>query len=207
MRLEKNGVKNREPVNIRPARIEEAPVMARLIGEGLNSRLNDLGPWFVNFLHRHMVASALCTCLVAETTNGIVGYAAALHSTSKFYREFFLKKGLIAGLLILPWLFTPKNIRTVINSTLYSGKAAQEDPEAELVSIVVLPEARGMGVGKKLFQGTINELKNACIPQLKITTPVDNKVANAMYLKQGCKHMRSEAFSHNVDVNVYFCNI
>lgn len=200
-------MKIENPVIIRPARAEEAPVMARLIGEGLNSRLNDLGPWFINFLHRHMVASALCTCLVAETTDGIVGYAAALHSTSKFYREFFLKKGLIAGLLILPWLFTAKNIRTVLNSTMYSSKANQEDPAAELISIVVLAEARGMGIGQKLLHATINDLKNAGITRLKITTPVDNKVANAMYLKQGCRCMRSEAFCHNVDVNVYFCNI
>lgn len=195
------------PVTIRPASLKEAPVMAKMMGEGLDSRLSDLGPWFVKFLHRHMVASKYCACLVAQAENGIVGYAATLLSTKSFYREFFLQKGIVAGFLILPWLFTPKNIRTVLNAIRYSSQAGQDDPEAELASIVVLPEARGMGVGQKLYRRTIDELMNAGIAQLKISTPSDNKIANAMYLKQGCKYIRSEPFCHNVEVNVYFCQI
>lgn len=194
-------------VIVRPASLAEAPVMAQMMTEGLDSRLGDLGPWFVKFLHRHMVASEYCICLVAETENSIVGYVATFLSTKYFYREFFLKKGIVAGLLILPWLFTPKNIRTVLNASAYSSHASQDDPEAELVSIVVLPEARGMGVGQKLYRGTVDELMNAGIPQLKISTPKENKAANEMYLKQGCKYMRSEPFSRDVEVNVYYCQI
>jgi len=194
-------------VIIRPASLNDVPIMATMMGEGLDSRLSDLGPWFVRFLHRHMVSSRYCACLVAETENSIVGYAATLLSTKKFYREFFLKKGIMAGLMILPWLCTPRNIRTVLNASVYSNQANQADPEAELVSIVVQPEARGMGVGQKLYWGVVNELTNAGITRLKISTPKENKIANEMYIKQGCKYMRSEQFSHDVEVNVYYYQI
>jgi len=190
-------------LTIRPARTAEAKQLGQMMVAGLDSRLNDLGPWFVTFLHRHMVVSDYCICLVAERDGNVVGYGAAFTNTSQCYRDFLLKKGVLAGIMMLPWLVLPRNLRTALSGLTYSGKAPQNDPAAELVSLVVSPAARRSGVGQALFQHILAALDQRGITQLKITTSTENKGANAFYERQGSQYLRSEPLYHDAQLNVY----
>jgi ribosomal-protein-alanine N-acetyltransferase len=190
-------------ISIRPARLEEAADLARLMGEGLNSRLNDLGPWFSTYLHRHFIESDHALCLVAERAGRRAGYAVFLVDRDRFYAEFKRRKGIAAGFMVLPWLLLPRNLATAVSGFFYSGRAHDADPAAELVSIVVAPEARRAGVGLVLTSAGIDALRDRGVAALKVTTPPDNAPANAMYARLGFEYVRTEPLYRNTPVNVY----
>jgi ribosomal protein S18 acetylase RimI-like enzyme len=171
--------------------------------DGLDSRLSDLGPWFVKLLHRHMIVSEHCLYIVAERNGAIVGYVAALTSTRKFYKTFLARKGLHCFLIVMPWMLRARNIHTALRGLFYSQRAPAEDPEAELVSLVVSPKAWNCGIGSTLFHRVVTEFSALGIHTFKIDTSTENEQANAFYKKHGCQCIRSESFYRNTRINVY----
>ena len=190
-------------VSIRPGRPEDAPRLAALMVEGLQTRFSHLGNGVVRLLHQHMIASRHCLCLVAERGGRVAGYAAVILSGRKFYREFLIRRGVLCGLLALPRLISPSNLRTVWAALTYFPAAGSDDPEAELVSLVVGKESRGSGVGRDLWDGLVLALQSRGIPKLKITTDVRNEAANRMYSNRGCRLVRTQPLYHDSQLNVY----
>lgn len=194
-------------IEIRRARPVEASALATMMVEGLDSRLSNLGPRFVELLHQHMIGSKFCCYLVAELGGSIVGYAAALTSTRRFYGDFLLRKGLRCTAVILPYLFRLHNVHTALRGLTYSRRAPQNDPEAELVSFVVSPQAQNRGVGSALFSRIVTELRDRGIDEFKIDTSTENAQANAFYAKHGCRHLRVERFYQDSEINVYLKDV
>lgn len=191
------------PIEFRPARLADAPTLAKLMVEGLSSRLNDLGPWFVTLLHRHMITSPYNLCIVAEQQGMLVGYGAVLTPTRKFYLDFLLRKGLLCVLITLPWLFRPKNLHVALRGFTYFPRSSHDDPEAELVSLVISPNVCRAGIGTALFLRLVEELRSRGIDTLKICTSAENDRANAFYRRQGCQYIRTDPFYQNNHINVY----
>ena len=173
--------------------------------EGLQTRLDHLGPGFLRLLLGHMAASRHCVCPVAEREGEVLGYAAALTSVSRFYREFVLRKGLHAALIILPRLLRSGNLRIFLQALAYPSAGFPDDPPAELVSIVVSPEARGMGVASSLLRHIAAEMKSRGIERMTIKTGVENAAANEMYRRLQCQFVRTEPFGRDQWANVYVC--
>jgi ribosomal protein S18 acetylase RimI-like enzyme len=190
-------------IELRQARLEDAPTLAKMMVEGLNSRLNNLGPGVVVILHRHMITSVHCLCLVAERQGMIMGYVSVLTSTRRFYREFLLRRGIRCALIALPRLFNPSNLHTILRGITYFPRTPQNDPEAELVSLIVSRTAQRGGVGAALFRGAVEQLRSRGITALKICTGTDNEGANALYLRNNCKLIRSEPLYQDSRINVY----
>jgi ribosomal protein S18 acetylase RimI-like enzyme len=194
----------RAPLAVRPARPADVPVLARLMREDFDgSRLTHLGPRFVTLLHRHMATSAHCICRVAEDAGRITGYIAVAPSTRAFYRDFVLRKGLLAACLVLPRMLQPAQLRTVLKGLTYFPQSPQADPAAEIIIFVIDPAARRSGVGSALFHNAVEALQARGIQQLKIMTAVDNDAANAFYRRHGSRLVRSEPFYRDTRVNVY----
>jgi ribosomal protein S18 acetylase RimI-like enzyme len=189
--------------SIRPARLTEAEALAKLMVEGLNSRLNNLGAEIVVILHRQMIASTHCLCLVAERQGTLLGYVSVLTSTRKFYREFLLRRGVRCAVIALPRLLNPANLRTALRAGAYFPGRPSNDPEAELVSLVVSPEARGARVGAALFRGAVEELRSQGVTTFKVCTGTENEAANALYRRHACKLIRSEPLYQDNRINVY----
>ena len=194
-------------IQLRSARLEDATALAGLMVKGLSSRLNDLGPELVVILHRQMITSSHCVCVVAEREGKVVGYVAALSSTRKFYREFLLHKGVRCALIALPRLFRPANLHTALRSITYFARSPHKDPETELVSLVVSDEAKRCGVGAALFNNLLKELRSRSIRTLKIVTSTENDAANALYSRQNCRLIRQEPFYRDNQINVYICEV
>jgi ribosomal protein S18 acetylase RimI-like enzyme len=171
--------------------------------EGLNSRLNNLGPEVVIILHRHMISSAHSVCLVAERQGMIMGYVSVLTSTRRFYREFLLRRGIQCALIALPRLLSRANLHTLLRGITYFPRTPHNDPEAELVSLIVGRATRRSGVGAALFRGAVEELRSRGITALKICTGTDNEGANALYQRNDCKLVRSEPLYQDSRINVY----
>jgi ribosomal protein S18 acetylase RimI-like enzyme len=150
-----------------------------------------------------MTTSRHCLCVVAERRGRVVGYAAALTSGRRFYREFLLRKGLLCGLLALPHLLRLSNLRTVWTALTYFPGAAHQDPEAEMVSLVVDREAQSSGLGRELWEGVVAGLRARGVAEMKIATDTGNERANRMYLNRGCRLIRKEPLYRDNEVCVY----
>ena len=192
---------------IRPGRPEDAPRLAELMTDGLQTRFSGLGGGVVTLLHRQMTVSKHCLCVVAEREGTIGGYAAVLTSGRSFYREFLVKQGFLCGALALPRLFRISNLRTAATALLYFPRSASGDPDAELVSIVVDRAMRGAGIGRELWNAAVSGLRLRNVADLKIATGVDNEAANRMYRERGCRMIRRERLYHDTEVNVYWYSV
>ena len=171
--------------------------------EQLRTRFGELGHGVVTLLHRQMATSRHSLCLVAERGGRIAGYATVLISGRKFNREFLIRKGLLCGLVALPRLFRLSNLRTVLTALTYFPAVPANDPEAELVSIVVDQDLHGQGVGSDLWEAIVKRLAECKVAELKICTDVRNERANRMYQNRGCVLLRKEPLYHDSEVNVY----
>lgn len=194
-------------VNVRPARLDDAPRLAALMIEELRTRFARLGPAVVTQLHRHMAASRHCLCLVAERNGKVIGYAAVLLSGKRFYREFLLRRGLWCAFLALPHVLSPASLRTAFTGLTYFRGATGDDREAELVSMVVERAVQGQGTGATLWQELVRELRRLRVAALEMATDVSNEVANRMYRKRGARFLRRERLYHDSSVNVYLYQI
>jgi ribosomal protein S18 acetylase RimI-like enzyme len=200
---------NPDSLQIRLARVSDASVIAKLIADEIDwGHLRDLGHSFLKLLHRHMIVSESSVCFVAEQRKEIVGYMTGTMDTSKFYREFILRYGIIAAIILLPKVLRPRHFRTIVRGLTYFPEAYPEDPKAEMLAFAVRPETRQSGVGKALFNATINEFKMRDVRAIKFgTVSVTNKAANAFYRRIGCRLVRTIPFYKDTEINVYIYQI
>ena len=96
-----------------------------------------------------------------------------------------LRRGwLYAGLLlrqVLHW----KTLRRILETLFYPSKLADGLPQAELLSIVVDPGARGSGVGTALLNALLEEFRRRGCGEFRVLVGADLERANAFYVKHG----------------------
>lgn len=200
---------NQSVVHLRPARVSDAPTLARMMTEAISwGRLSDLGPAFVRLLHRHMIRSRYAVCIVAEEGDTILGYIAGTTDTRLFYREFLFRYGLVAAVQVLPRLWHPRNLQTAIRGFTHFPASPKDDPKAEALSFAVQPGVKQKGIGSLLFQALIDGLRTRGVTTVKFAT-VDpaNETAIAFYRKLGCTLLRTGEFYRDNPVLVYVYDI
>ncbi|MGE3436494.1 MAG: GNAT family N-acetyltransferase, partial [Blastocatellales bacterium] len=176
-------------VIIRPARPSEAEALARLMSEAITwSRLSELGPGFVTLLHRHMIASANAVCYVAEREGEIIGYSVWSVDSSKFYREFLLRRGFMAAVILAPKIFRPQQLKTIARCLTYFPEAHPDDPQAEVLSFAVRPQVKQSGVGKAIFNALAREMETRGVKVVKVgAVEATNEGGNRFYSRLGCE--------------------
>src|SRR5262245_31596414 len=198
-----------EVLTIRPARRADAPELARLMAEAISwGRLSELGHGFSTVTHQHMIDSRHAICYVAERDGEILGYAAGAINTSKFYREFLWRRGLIAAIKLAPKIFRARHRQTIIRSLTYFPETYPDDPPAEILSFAVRSRVKQSGIGKAIFAAVSGELKARGVTAIKVgTTEASNEAANAFYRRMGFELIRTTPFYENSQVNVYVCRL
>jgi len=193
------------PFSIRPARPADAPVLAQLMSEEIHwGRLSALGLRFTTLLHRHMIGSRFALCYVAERDGEIIGYAAAAIETSKFYRQFLLRHGLTALVILFPQIFRWRKFQTILRGLTYFPEAREDDPQAEMLSLAVRSHAKRSGVGQAVLDAIYDQLRARGITAVKFgTADVRNDRANALYRQMGARLVRTVPFYDDSAVNVY----
>src|SRR5262245_40549070 len=199
----------RDDFTVRPARPAEAGELARLMSEVISwSRLCELGNGFITLLHRHMIGSAHAICYVAERDGDILGYAVWSADTGKFYREFLRRHGLAAAVKLAPKILRPRQIEIIVRGLTYFHEAHPEDPQAEVLSFAVRPQAKKSGVGKAIFNALAREFKSRGIGAVKVgAVEATNEAGNMFYNRVGCELVRTEPFYRRNKVNVYVYRI
>ncbi len=198
-----------EDLRIRPARPADATLLARLMTDAISwGRLAQLGPRFVTLLHRHMIGSRFAICRVAEKDGEVVGYTAVATDSARFYRDFLLRRGIVAALLLFPGLLRPGRLRVIWRGLSYFPEQDPDDPPEDFLSFAVRSDQAGAGIGRALMDDLFAEARRRGVTAFKASSAdVNNRVANEYYRRLGGRVVRTVPFYADTRVNVYVFDV
>ena len=172
----------------------QAPAVAALHRDSIRTGLTAwLGQRFCQVLYWGMANTPHSFVLVCEDEKQkVLGFICCATNTSKMYKAVLARKFLLLAIVTAGKFITrPLVLKSIWTSlrrpkTFVSGDFAQWDlPEAEVVSIAVLPETQGRGVGTQLVEAACREFRQRGLRRVRVWTSEDNLQATAFYQKQG----------------------
>jgi ribosomal protein S18 acetylase RimI-like enzyme len=170
-----------EASGVEPASAEDAGAVAVLHAQGINEGfLSSLGPRFLTHIYRSMAASPTATLLVSRDGDGaVVGFVSGAVSPGAFYREFFRRHGLRAGLLLAGRAVRPSVLRRILEVVRHLGKEGGGGPE--LLSVAV----GRTGLGSLLVNRLEQDLRARGADRLAVVVGYSNQGARAFYERLG----------------------
>ena len=175
---------DRNTFPIRPAEPRDAPVLARLHADGIDTGfLPRLGVGFLEHLYRQMLDSPESVVLVAEDDYAPVGFVAGTTNVDALYRAFVRRRGFRAATAASFRLARPSTIRRAWETYRYDGDHL--DTPAELLSMAVADPFRGRGTGKALGIAFLEAMTARGVDRVKVVVGADNEGALAAYRSMG----------------------
>lgn len=175
---------DRNTFPIRPAEPRDAPVLARLHADGIDTGfLPRLGVGFLEHLYRQMLDSPESVVLVAEDDYAPVGFVAGTTNVDALYRAFVRRRGIRAATAASFRLARPSTIRRAWETYRYDGDHL--DTPAELLSMAVADPFRGLGLGKALGIAFLDAMTARGVDRVKVVVGADNEGALAAYRSMG----------------------
>jgi ribosomal protein S18 acetylase RimI-like enzyme len=165
------------------ANVTDAPRLAQLhverIGEGY---LAQLGPAFLTSLYKRMIRSPRAFVIVAEECGEVVAFCAAAEDVKRFYVEFIVHDGAIAGLRS-----APRVLRTLprVMETLRYPSTTGDLPQAEILAVVTDARVAGQGLGSAVLGEALAELRRRGCDAAKVVAGATNDAALRMYRRCG----------------------
>ena len=194
---------NPDAVSIRRARPIDARVLARIHAETMpRAFLPELGHRFLTLLYRSIVSDPEAVTYVAQRGREVLGFASGAASTSRLYRGFVLHRGVFAAALAAPKLARREVRRRLHESRSYANEAGSL-PDAELLSVALVPEARARGLGRSLAGAVLRNLADLGVEEVKVLVDADNVEANAFYERVGFRHVRRSEVHVGIESNVW----
>jgi len=202
-----------EPFRIVNLERAHGAAVARLhrqaIPQGFLSRLGDT---FLANLYLGIAAAPDAVVWVAvDQDDQVLGFVSGTTDTRRCYRQVLLRRGWLLGLLAIPSLVRPANIRHILETLRYPGSQEPNRSEtdtppsqaAELLSIAVDTVARGLGLGRKLVEVLEQSLRERHYRgAYRVVTSAADPRSNAFYLGVGFRHQR-EFQHHDHAMNEY----
>ena len=188
---------------------QHARQIAKLHIEGINRGfISSLGIDFVAALYEAIAEDQSCFGIIDSESNEVLGFVAFTTDIKKLYKSIIRKKGLRFAFLLAHKMFSFKRIKRVLETLLYPSKVKDEDtdlPEAELLSIVISPEARRAQKATQLIQKGFDHCCKNAIDNVKVMVAADNQAANRLYQKCGFEFAK-QIDSHGIPSNIYTAN-
>ena len=142
--------------------------------------------------------------MVAEYENEVVGYIAVATEGPKFAREFILRYGVIAAIVLFPKIFQPRQFKTIIRCLTYFPEERFQGQNASGLAFAVRKDAKKQGVGTALWKTTMDELRKCGVETFTFLTAGEpTEVANAFYQRLGCEFMGTQRFYEDSQASVY----
>lgn len=141
--------------------------------------LTSLGKGFLLTYYKAVLRSekAIAVCAVDEHEN-IIGFASGCIESSNFHRNLFNSNRLSFLLAVVKSALGKPSVFYRLARNLEKNANYQDDNDyAELLSIAVLPESKGSGIGKKLLESFEAEVKRRGGKKLALTTDFENNEA------------------------------
>ena len=153
-----------------------------------NFFLSFLGPRFLTLLYHEILREPGNVNLVAMSSdNEVIGFVAGEKDQVRFYQRLVKEKSFAFALASSSAVIRrPSIIPRLFRALRYAGKAKEASYPASLMSIAVLPAAKGKGAGKSLVKYFLNEMEQKGVKEVCLTTDRDNNEnTNIFYRKLG----------------------
>lgn len=182
-----------QSVLIRRAETADSPAIARAhcrqIPWGL---LSQCGEEFVTAFYDALIRSPLGFGLVAEQEGRLVGFTMGVVNWRRFYREF-LRRHLRMAVAVFLSSLRRGRWRRLLDTSRYATSG--DLPPAELISIALEAEARGLGVGAELVRRLLDEFAARKVEAVRVTAGGSNLKAQQLYERTGFR-LRSNMEIH-----------
>lgn len=188
---------------ILPLTAGHAAQLAALHQAGLRAGfLSSLGPRFLTQLYAAIPATTDGFGFVAEDKGRVVGFVTCADRLGAVYKQALKARGLRMAIALLPTVFRWGVARQIVETLLFPARIEDKFPPAEILSIVVAPEARGSGVARDLMSQAFAEFRRRGIRQLKVQVWTENPAAKRYYEKCGFR-LAGQTLHHQEMQDIY----
>ncbi len=171
--------------------------------------LTYLGRSFLCELYTATVVDQDGIGFVVEDENGISGFVTGTAQPSGFYRRLLHQRWWrFAWAAVMPVLNRPSIIPRLLRGFSMSEQATKQKKRGTLMSIAVLPDRQGKGIGQALMQAFLGEAVRRGLRQIDLTTDRDNnEAANRFYQNLGFVCERSFVTPEGRAMNEYVIDL
>ncbi len=184
--------------------------VGRLHAEGIESGfLSTLGGRFLALLYEALDNSLESKLVLIWRENRIAGFAATTTNLSAVYRKL-LSRPFVLLVSLFPSLFNPFKLYRIAEVVLLNrrrGGPSSVLPDAELLSIVVEPAFRGVGVAEEAYMKLIENFQERQVEKFQIVVGEDLKSAHRFYLRMGAKVVGDVSVHGNSRSIIYVQNV
>ncbi len=149
--------------------------------------LTFLGPAFLLELYSGILADPSGITFVAEADGRIVGFVAGASESAGLYARLLRRRWWRFALASLrPALRNPRIVPRLLRAFAMPNQARMAGGAGTLMSIAVLPEKQGQGIGQALVRAFLAEAAQRGLSRVNLTTDkADNDAANLFYQRLG----------------------
>lgn len=187
----------------RAATADVAAVAALHASEIPEGFLVRLGGVFLRRLYRRAVLSPGAFVDVVREGADVAGFVAVAEDTGRFYREFIVRDGIVAGVAAAPHIL--RSPRHTLQTLRYGFDGDDDLPPAEILALAVAPAARGRGLGITLVESAREELHRRGVGPVRVVTAAENDAALRTYLRAGFTVVGQTEVHRGVPQKVLVC--
>jgi ribosomal protein S18 acetylase RimI-like enzyme len=149
--------------------------------------LSFLGPAFLKEFYGGILRDATGIHYLVEIEGNIQGFVAGTTQPAGFYRRLLAQRWWAFGLAALPAVLkNPRIVPRISRAFQKSEENASLMDTATLMSIAVLPESQGSGIGKALVEAFLVDAQRSGCRFVNLTTDaINNDAVNVFYQRQG----------------------
>ncbi|MBK5965864.1 hypothetical protein CCR95_17720 [Thiocystis minor] len=179
-----------------------ADLHARTIEQGF---LSTLGPGFLSLLYQAINENPESALIVAYEDGAVCGFIAGTLNLKQVYRGL-LRRWPALFVALAPSLLIPTRLWRIIEILRYSRGAGADSvslPEAELLSLAVLPSYRGRGHAESLYAGLVRFFADRQQAAFKIVVGAELAQAHRFYRRMGAEPRAEIALHQGASSTVY----
>lgn len=172
--------------------------------------LSFLGSAFLRQFYVSLLEDEYGICLVALYENEVVGFVAGTNRSNGVYSRVLRRRFFRFSLAVVPAMIknpsiTPRLFRGFINP---SGGRLIDHDRGMLMSIAVLPDNQGQGIGRQLVSAFLDRVSKTGVSQVDLTTDkFCNEEVNLFYQEFGFKYEGSIITPEGREMNKYVINL
>ena len=171
--------------------------------------LTFLGTDFLCELYTAIACDPSGIGFVAEEHGRILGFVVGTSQPSGFYSRLLRSRMWHFGWTsLVPFLKKPQILPRLLRAFTMPGQKTCVPNCGTLMSIAVLPQTQGKGVGLRLVNAFLGEAERRGLQYVNLTTDLlDNECANRFYQKLGFSLLRSYTTPEGRQMNEYIYDI
>lgn len=171
--------------------------------------LTFLGAAFLRELYAATLADPSGICFVAVNGKNICGFVTGTSQPSGFYRRLLQSRWLHFALAsAIPVIKKPSIVPRLVRAFTMPEIVTQQKGRGTLMSIAVLPETQGKGIGWDLVRSFLAEAARHGVCRIDLTTDRNNsETTNRFYHKLGFTCERSFVTPEGRAMNEYIIDV